>query len=144
MLRIIIVSDAEFTRMHQKFKLIIIYCFCKMSRSATKFGYIFKVGRVTLCTKNNNCTMYTFCKNESKVQIHYRLLLCKIFHSTMKFGWVAMVRKTTIHIKYSQYKFSISLKPIKSVLNQESSKWRILGSRLSPPCVNQALKYKFS
>ena len=52
------VGHAFFTRTQQKFEHNILYCAPKISRIATKPVQIFRVGRITLCTKNNYYFMY--------------------------------------------------------------------------------------
>ena len=59
-----------------EFEYTVISFFCKMSCSTTKFRYLSKVRRVTLCIKYSH--WHIFYRNSSKVWIHYDLLFSEI------------------------------------------------------------------
>ena len=66
MLRIVIASYIDFTGMHQKFEYIVIYCFRKMFRSATKYEYVIKTCITVLCIKYDHHIIHRFLQGYIK------------------------------------------------------------------------------
>ena len=64
------IAHTFITKTLQKVEHVIIYCFPKISRIVTKFGYRI-VGKVTLYAKNNHCIINGFFRGTTKVWVCY-------------------------------------------------------------------------